>query len=226
MCIRTLIDAKMDSVAKLLLVLSIITFHSLWGGAFSLSPSYLSSQTSEKSKAILKDYERFMNETALKSPTIQLEAVNFYINTIVPRHDEQNYQQEDYWASRGEFLSKGGGDCEDYAIAKFYTLKDLGFDTQKMGLCVVKEQGKDFWHMVLFVFGKAKEEPLVLDNRNFKVLPLSKRVDLVEIKECMNEEGTFKFENNAFVLMGSRKPHKAFYKILERSKKEVLWKTK
>lgn len=165
-----------------------------------------------------------MNEMALKPTAMKVQAVNFYINTIVPIQDEQNYQQEDYWASRGEFLSKGGGDCEDYAIAKFYTLKDLGFDAQKMGLCVVKEQGKDFWHMVLFVFGKPKEEPLVLDNRNFKVLPIGKRVDLVEIKECMNEEGTFKFENNALVLMESRKLHKAFYKMLERTKKEVLWK--
>jgi|GEM_PF-1587730 predicted transglutaminase-like cysteine proteinase len=195
---------------------------SLLGGEFRLSSSYLSSQTSSKSKAILKDYERFMNETSLKPLPIKLEAVNFYVNAFVGAYDEQTYKQDEYWASRGEFLSHGGGDCEDYVITKFYTLKDLGVDAKKMGLCVVKDNDRGLWHMVLLVFTNAKEEPFVLDNLSFKVLPLSKRYDIA-IKECMNEEGSVKLHNNTFVPDTSRKPFKAFNAMMERSKKELLW---
>lgn len=193
----------------------------LFGGEFRLSSSFFTQLPSEKSKAIFKDYERFMNETRSKSLHVKLEMVNFYINAIVPKYDDLNYQQEDYWASRVEFLSRGGGDCEDYAIAKFYTLKDLGWDAKKMALCVVKENKERSWHMILLVTPTSKE-PLVLDNLSFKVLPLRERYDL-HVKECMNEEGMMKLENNAFSPNPSQRAPKSFKAMVERSKKELLW---
>ena len=204
-------------------VLGFMLLHvSLLGGEFRLSSSFFSSQPSPKSKAIFKDYERFMNETSPKPLHVKLEAVNFYVNAFVGAYDEQTYGRDEYWASRGEFLAHGGGDCEDYVITKFYTLRDLGVDAKQMGLCVVKDTDRGLWHMILLVFETYKEEPLVLDNLSFKVLPLSKRYDIA-IKECMNEEGSVKLQNNAFVTDGTHRPFKSYKAMLERTSKESLW---
>ncbi len=120
-------------IKKIILSLVLGLHVSLWGGEFILSPSFFASLDTPKSKAIFKDYERFMNETASKSLHVKLERVNTYLNGIVGKYDAHSYGAEDYWASRGEFLAQGGGDCEDYAIAKYFTLKDLGFSSSDMG---------------------------------------------------------------------------------------------
>lgn len=207
-------------------ILGFVFLHvSLFGGEFILSSSYFSSLPTPKSKAILKDYERFMNETRTKPLDIQLQAVNFYINTIVPQYDEQTYQSEDYWASRGEFLSHGGGDCEDYAIAKFYSLKDLGMDAKQMALCIVKEKGDFYAHMVLLVLKSANTDPLVLDNMSFKVLTLNERYD-ISLKECMNETGVVQLKRREFVRIPSQGVPRTYYQMLERSHKEHLWQEK
>lgn len=195
---------------------------SLLGGEFRLSSSFLSSLPSLKSKAIFKDYERFMNETNTKSLHVKIEAVNFYINTIVPKYDEQNYGSEDFWASREEFLKNGGGDCEDYAIAKFYTLADLGVDKKAMALCIVREEGDMFDHMILLLEQKNHEAPWVLDNLSFKVLNVNQRYDL-RLKHCMNEQGSIKVEKNRLVANPSHGIPKNYRTLLERSRKISLW---
>jgi len=175
-------------------ILGFMLLHvSLLGGEFRLSSSFFATLSTAKSKAIFKDYEHFMNETSSKPLHVKFEAVNFYINAFVGAYDEQTYCTEDYWASRWEFLENRGGDCEDYVIAKFYTLKDFGIDPKKMALCIVQDMDNESYHMVLLFFAKPHTEPLVLDNLSFKILPLSKRYDL-KVKECMNEEGYFKLE--------------------------------
>ncbi len=204
-------------------ILGFMLLHvSLFGGEFKLSSSFFSSLHTEKSKAIFQDYERFMNETNSKPLHVKLEAVNFYINAFVGAYDEQTYRSEDYWASRWEFLENGGGDCEDYVIAKFYTLKDLGTDPSKMALSVVQDMDNGSYHMVLLFFEKPHTEPLVLDNLSFKILPLSKRYDL-KVKECMNEEGYFKLVNNELVRNPSRRGIKNYVEMLKRNQQEPLW---
>jgi predicted transglutaminase-like cysteine proteinase len=195
---------------------------SLFGGEFRLSSAFFSTLSSTKSQAIFKDYERFMNETNTKSLHVKIEAVNFYINTIVPKDDEQNYGSEDFWASREEFLKNGGGDCEDYAIAKFYSLADLGVDKKAMALCIVREDGDMFDHMVLLLEQKSSQAPLVLDNLSFKVLNVKQRYDL-HLKHCMNEQGSIKVEENRLVPNPSRGIPKNYRAMLERSRHVSLW---
>lgn len=195
---------------------------SLLGGEFRLSSSFFTSLPTAKSKAIFQDYEHFMNETSSKPLHVKLEMVNFYINAFVGAYDEQTYRSEDYWASRWEFLANGGGDCEDYVIAKFYTLKDLGINPQKMALCIVQDMDNGSYHMVLLFFEKPHTEPLVLDNLSFKILPLSQRYDL-KVKECMNEESYFKLENNELMRNPARRGIKNYSEMLKRNQKESLW---
>lgn len=195
-----------------------------WGRPFVLSPSFLAAQKAPLAQPILKDYERFMNEVASeKALHVTLEKVNHYLNAIVPIHDAYQYASEDHWATRGEFLAQGGGDCEDYAISKYYTLKDLGIAPKTMGLCVVHDRYSGVWHMVLAV-RPPDSTTLVLDNLSFKILPFSRRTDL-RLEVCMNEEHTFIIDTKDRWQATERPLNfPAFKQILKRANVEKLWK--
>lgn len=189
---------------------------------FKLNPKYLKPQKNPIAVAIFQDYERFMNKISHKSLHVKIEAINHYINTITSIDDSPHDAMLDIWSTRAEFLAKGGGDCEDYAITKYYSLKDMKIDPKKMCLIVVNEKYSGFDHMVLGLWQDKKSPPLILDNLSFKVLPLNKRVDLIP-SYCINEDGYFTIDKN-----GNRKKaniqFKAYESMLKRMKQERLWK--
>jgi predicted transglutaminase-like cysteine proteinase len=175
-----------------------------------------------QSRAILNDYALFMKQlNGEKSLHVKLEKINNYINRIVPKYDEIGINT-DYWATRLEFLVSGGGDCEDYAIAKYQSLLDLGFDAHKMGLCVAKDRYSGTMHMVLGV----KEGGLVqiLDNLSFRILPHDKRKDL-EFYGCLSKNKKFGFGQ---MDSWNSSPPKAllekFHELLGRIEIEKMWK--
>ena len=84
-------------------------------------------------------------------PLTQMREVNSFINEIVPyREDPANFGLSDYWASPLEFL-RHAGDCEDFAIIKFMTLLELGFDNDDMRIVVVTDTVRNIGHAVLAV---------------------------------------------------------------------------
>lgn len=164
-----------------------------------------------------------MNEIAPEiSLHVRLETVNRYLNAIVPMHDAHQYASEDYWATRGEFLARGGGDCEDYAISKYYTLKDLGISPASMGLCVVHDRYSGAWHMVLAV--QTPDSPtLVLDNLSFKILPFFRRTDL-RLEVCINEERVFTIDaQNRWISVNNPPTFPSFTQMLKRATTEKMW---
>jgi predicted transglutaminase-like cysteine proteinase len=96
-----------------------------------------------------------------QDPASQLRQVNSYVNAVTYRSDDRVWGKRDYWAAPGEFFAKGG-DCEDYAVAKYLSLKALGFDPKAMRIMVLKDTRRGLLHAVLLVtFGG---DTLVLDN--------------------------------------------------------------
>jgi len=89
--------------------------------------------------------------------------------------------KEDYWATPIEMLSVGAGDCEDYSIAKYFTLKQLGVDEAKLRLTYVKAVEIGQAHMVLTYFENKRSVPLVLDNLITDIKPATQRKDLVPV---------------------------------------------
>ncbi len=91
--------------------------------------------------------------------------------------------KSDYWASRLEFLGGvGQGDCEDYAVAKFLTLIQLGVPEKKLFLTYVKAKGyADEAHLVVTYYKKSGTVPFVLDNYVKQIKPATKRTDLVPV---------------------------------------------
>ena len=114
----------------------------------------------------------------------QLNAVNAFFNRrIAFTEDSEVWGQADHWASPLEVLGQGRGDCEDYAIAKYFTLLAMGMPVSRLRLVYVRAQvGADTQaHMVLAYYALPNAEPLILDNLITTVRPASRRPDLVPV---------------------------------------------
>ncbi|WP_235835063.1 transglutaminase-like cysteine peptidase [Piscinibacter terrae] len=124
----------------------------------------------------------------------KLDALNQFFNRrILSREDIDVWGQVDYWASPMEMMEKGAGDCEDYAIAKYFSLVALGMPVQKLRLVYVRAQiggagGTVQAHMVLAYYSAPNAEPLILDSLISEVRPASRRPDLSPVFS-FNSEG-------------------------------------
>jgi len=136
-----------------------------------------------------------------KPENIKLNYVNTQINTIKYASDRAVYGQDDYWATPYEFIGKNRGDCEDYVIAKYYILKELGVNPKKMKFLYViykARTGERVNHMVLAYLKRpdprSRSDYLILDNNNLRVLPASKRKDIVQIVAIINSDTSSKLK--------------------------------
>ena len=105
-----------------------------------------------------------------KPKDVQIEEVNNFANQRTYITDPRNWGEDDYWATPGEFIAKFG-DCEDYAIIKYLSLRNLGFTDDELRLVAVKDLNLKVGHAVLVVFFKGKV--LLLDNQIKKVVDTS-----------------------------------------------------
>jgi len=127
----------------------------------------------------------------------RLKRTNDFFNRQVQfGEDAVIWSQPDYWATLTETLGKGAGDCEDFAIAKYYTLREMGVAPDKLRLIYVRAKtGTDLQaptqaHMVLAYYPQPDAEPLVMDNLVGEIRPASRRPDLVPVFS-FNSEGVF-----------------------------------
>ena len=111
----------------------------------------------------------------------KLELVNNFFNRVPYYSDLEHWGIEDYWATPFEKLTTFGGDCEDYSIAKYFTLRELGVDDGKMRITYVKALNWDEAHMVLTYSADPRKIPLVLDNLIPEIKPADQRTDLVPV---------------------------------------------
>lgn len=111
----------------------------------------------------------------------KLNKINKFFNKIKFIDDNAHWGQDDYWATPTEFLASGGGDCEDFAIAKFFTLITLGIAEQQLTLTYVTALRLNMPHMVLTYYPAPNLEPLILDNLIDTIEPSSQRTDLLPV---------------------------------------------
>jgi len=115
-------------------------------------------QTDDKAK----DWQVFLDRLQGTPAKEQLQAVNRWVNQLPYRVDLENWDEEDHWATPMEFLNRGAGDCEDFAIAKFMALKSLGFTNEQMRIVVLNDTMINELHAILVV--ELDGEAMVLDN--------------------------------------------------------------
>ena len=205
-----------------LFFLLIVSFSALFSNEFYLNP-YFQKQLKKDTNSynILKDYVKFLNKISSLDRQQQIEKINSYINAIVPKYDIYNYKNEEYWATPFEFFAKGGGDCEDYVIAKKYTLHLLGIPSKDMYFNIVKEKYIGGDHMVLSLYVKKKNTFLVLDNLSTIILPFDKRIDL-KSTFLFNENGFFRFGKNKKFVKIDNIDIPAYIEMKERDKNKLV----
>lgn len=118
----------------------------------------------------------------------KLEKVNAFFNQIPYRDDYAHWDKKDYWATPIEVLGTNAADCEDYAIAKYFTLRELGVSPEKLRITYVKAIEINQAHMVLAYYKKPDAIPVILDNIKSDIRSADKRKDLVPVYS-FNAEG-------------------------------------
>lgn len=116
-------------------------------------------------------WDTFKSKAPLNNKMELLRYVNSFWNTWPYVEDIVNWRQEDYWEIPAEFLKKSG-DCEDYSIIKYFTLKELGIPPENMRVVVVRDTIRNFAHAVLVVYLNA--DAFILDNLSNSVLSHTK----------------------------------------------------
>lgn len=111
----------------------------------------------------------------------KLDSVNSFFNQLMFVDDLSHWGKADYWATPQEMLASNGGDCEDFATAKYFTLRQLDIPDVKMHLTYVKALKLKQPHMVLSYYAEPSAEPLILDSLVNEILTATERPDLIPI---------------------------------------------
>lgn len=151
-----------------------------------LTNAYLGSAAAKygiNAKKRLQDWDRLIKQNQNKPETEKLQIVNDFFNRIRYVSDLEHWKIEDYWATPAEMLATNGGDCEDYAIAKYFTLVAMHVDPNKLKITYVKARvnNKMIAHMVLTYYSQPNTVPLVLDSLNKQIRPATQRPDLTPV---------------------------------------------
>lgn len=142
----------------------------------------------ESGVASVSAWRDLLNQSGSQPDAAKLRRVNDFFNRRVHFEDDSAiWGKTDYWATPLEVLGRAQGDCEDFAIAKYVTLKLLGIPPDRLRLTYVKARigGPQSpvvqAHMVLSYYPAPEDEPLVLDNLISDIRPASRRTDLTTI---------------------------------------------
>ena len=110
----------------------------------------------------MREWLSFLDGLRNRDRAAQIEAVNGYMNRKRYVVDPVNWGLSDYWASPLQFMTRNG-DCEDYAIAKYFSLRWLGLPASAMRIVVLHDMNLRVAHAILVVYDD--DRALVLDNQ-------------------------------------------------------------
>jgi predicted transglutaminase-like cysteine proteinase len=142
-----------------------------------------------------ENWRKLVNGLADSTDQERIKRVNGFFNQYTRfGEDPVIWNQDDYWATPLETLGMGAGDCEDFVIAKYYTLLEAGVAPIKLRLIYVRAKtgvsDTTQAHMVLAYYASPDAEPLVLDNLISDIRPASRRLDLLPVFS-FNGSGVF-----------------------------------
>jgi|GEM_PF-23393 len=140
-------------------------------------------------KGRIDAWETLLSSQKQSDERHKLTAVNAFFNhQLRYEEDIDLWHEEDYWATPVQSLWKGAGDCEDYAIAKYFSLRRLGVPAEKLLITYVKALRLNRAHMVLTYYPSPTAMPLVLDSLIDAIEPADQRTDLLPVY-AFNGEG-------------------------------------
>jgi predicted transglutaminase-like cysteine proteinase len=137
-----------------------------------------------ESKKRLIDWQNIFLDKISHTDKEKLIQVNDFFNKIPFVSDKDHWGKEDYWATPAEMIASNGGDCEDFTIAKYFTLASMGIPVDKMRITYVRAHNYNpisQSHMVLTYYTSPDATPLVLDNLIPEIKSASDRSDLTPV---------------------------------------------
>ena len=180
----------MRSIAAALVVVSgLAVVANVPYSAAQPSPTTISTTLTDQGRQRIDAWQDLMTDSSHLQGMAQLNQVNDFFNQLAYYSDQSVWGREDYWATPKEFLNLGQGDCEDYAIAKYLTLKNMGVPDDRMRIAYVRALRQNQAHMVLLVRDD-KDKWQVLDNLQPDIQPSSERNDLAPVYS-FNSSGLF-----------------------------------
>jgi predicted transglutaminase-like cysteine proteinase len=180
-----------------LLICASLALHAASGLDFDRLQKSLIQRWGQTPVRLFNDWQTLINEARSIPEPDKLKRINDFFNRRVQFGDDQTiWNAPDYWATPLETIGKGAGDCEDFAIVKYFSLKELGVAKEKLRLTYVKAKiggassNVSQAHMVLTYYATTDAEPLVLDNLLNDIRPASRRPDLTPVFS-FNSDGIF-----------------------------------
>ncbi len=122
--------------------------------------------------------------------TKKLRNINGFFNNIPSQEDLLTYKEKEYWATPHEFLTRNAGDCEDYAIAKYFALQYFDWPLSDLWIVFLKDTINDSMHVVLASYFKGKG--FILDNLSKPaqlLIPEAQYASQVKVIALLNQKG-------------------------------------
>ncbi len=167
-------------------------------------------------------WQTLIRDNQQSSELAKLELVNDFFNGARFVSDMEEWNKKDYWATPVEFICHDAGDCEDFAIAKYFTLKALGVDVGKLRITYTKSLTYNQAHMILAYYKTPVSEPLILDNINKRIKSASKRTDLKPIYSFNAESLWLNRSRNVQLKAGKSSQLKLWTDLTNRMAPELL----
>ncbi len=139
-----------------------------WTNMFSRFDAALNRPQNEK---VVREWQENLKSMQGLPLTAMAQRVNTLVNSYDYILDKSNWGRSDYWETPVEFFARGSGDCEDFAIAKYASLRALGVPEERLRVAIVHDKVKDIPHAILIVYTDG--DALVLDNQNKQARSIS-----------------------------------------------------
>ena len=179
---------RLSLVGTLFAALFLLALPAAFGLDFGRLQHSLTQRFGNAPLSLFGDWKIMLGEGQKLGEKEKLKRVNDFFNQRIAFDDDISiWGQPDYWATPLELMGMGRGDCEDFAIAKYYSLQAMGVPVAKLRLVYVRarQSGPNGpvlqAHMVLAYYASPHAEPLILDNLKPEILPASRRSDLSPI---------------------------------------------
>jgi predicted transglutaminase-like cysteine proteinase len=169
----------------------------------------------------IADWHALIREKRHMPEMEKLESVNSFFNRLEFVDDLAHWGRRDYWSTPQEMLASNGGDCEDFATAKYFTLLQLDIPDDNMRLTYVKALQLKQPHMVLSYYAEPNADPLILDSLVKRILPASERTDLIPVYS-FNGQGLWMAQKQSSERLGGAERLSLWQDLLSRFNGEAV----
>jgi predicted transglutaminase-like cysteine proteinase len=174
----------------------------------------------------IRDWGKLVEDNRQQSTEIKLAKVNEFFNRRVVFTDDLTvWGKSDYWATPFETMTRGKGDCEDFVIAKYFSLLDMKVPDSQLRLIYVRARlggpssAVQQAHMVLAYYDTPEADPLILDNLITEIRPAARRPDLAPVFS-FNRQGVFAGSAGSAPASGGTERLSAWQDLLLRVRRE------